>query len=97
PEIRRDGPGHCPICGMALEPLEPTVDEAPNPELIDMSRRFWMSVALTLPLLRSHVGVAQDAQPQHVHADRPRRRSCLRLQPRRRPCAAHFSRIASND
>jgi len=51
PEIRRDGPGHCPICGMALEPLDPTVDEAPNPELIDMSRRFWMSVALTLPLV----------------------------------------------
>ncbi len=51
PEIRRDGPGQCPICGMALEPLEPTVDEAPNPELIDMSRRFWVSAALSLPLV----------------------------------------------
>ena len=51
PEIRRDGPGQCPICGMALEPLEPTVDEAPNPELIDMSRRFWASAALSLPLV----------------------------------------------
>jgi Cu+-exporting ATPase len=50
PEIRRDRPGQCPICGMALEPLEPTVDEAPNPELIDMSRRFWISAALSLPL-----------------------------------------------
>ena len=51
PEIRRDGPGQCPICGMALEPLEPTVDEGPNPELIDMNRRFWISAALSLPLV----------------------------------------------
>ena len=50
PEIRRDGPGQCPICGMALEPLEPTLDEEPNPELIDMSRRFWVSTAFTAPL-----------------------------------------------
>ena len=50
PEIRRDGPGQCPICGMALEPLEPTLDEGPNPELIDMTRRFWVSAALTIPL-----------------------------------------------
>jgi Cu+-exporting ATPase len=49
PQIRRNGPGQCPICGMALELLEPTVDEAPNPELIDMSRRFWVSAALSLP------------------------------------------------
>ena len=51
PQIRRNGPGQCPICGMALEPLEPTVDEGPNPELIDMSRRFWVSAALSLPLV----------------------------------------------
>ncbi len=51
PEIRRDGPGQCPICGMALEPLEPSLEEGPNPELIDMSRRFWVSAALTLPLV----------------------------------------------
>jgi len=51
PEIRRDGPGQCPICGMALEPLEPSLEEGPNPELIDMSRRFWVSVALTVPLV----------------------------------------------
>ncbi|HEU5482031.1 MAG TPA: heavy metal translocating P-type ATPase, partial [Sphingomicrobium sp.] len=50
PEIRRNAPGSCPICGMALEPLEPTEDERPNPELIDMSRRFWVSAALTAPL-----------------------------------------------
>jgi P-type Cu+ transporter len=50
-EIRRDQPGQCPICGMALEPLEPTLDDGPNPELIDMSRRFWVSAALSLPLV----------------------------------------------
>jgi Cu+-exporting ATPase len=51
PEIRRDSPGACPICGMALEPMEPTLDEGPNPELVDMTRRFWVSAALTLPIL----------------------------------------------
>jgi Cu+-exporting ATPase len=51
PEIRRPGPGSCPICGMALEPLEPAAEEQANPELIDMSRRFWVSAALTLPLV----------------------------------------------
>ena len=51
PQIRQDHPGNCPICGMALEPLEPTAEEQSNPELIDMSRRFWVSSALTLPLV----------------------------------------------
>ncbi|MEO7178127.1 MAG: heavy metal translocating P-type ATPase [Allosphingosinicella sp.] len=50
PEIRQVGPGSCPICGMALEPEMPTLEEGPNPELIDMSRRFWFSAALSLPL-----------------------------------------------
>ena len=50
PEIRRDAPGPCPICGMALEPLEPTLEEGPNPELIDMTRRFWLSAMFTIPL-----------------------------------------------
>ena len=51
PEIRRDGPGTCPICGMGLEPLEPSAEEEANPELIDMSRRFWLSAALSIPLV----------------------------------------------
>lgn len=51
PQIRRSGPGQCPICGMALEPLEPTLDEEPNPELIDMNRRFWVGAALSVPLI----------------------------------------------
>ena len=50
PEIRQKGPGSCPICGMALEPLEVSLEEPENPELRDMSRRFWVSAALTLPL-----------------------------------------------
>jgi Cu+-exporting ATPase len=50
PEIVRSEPGSCPICGMALEPREVTVDEA-NPELVDMTRRFWTGVALTIPVL----------------------------------------------
>jgi len=51
PEIRRNGPGSCPICGMALEPLEPTLDEGPNPELIGMTRRMWVGAILSVPLL----------------------------------------------
>jgi Cu+-exporting ATPase len=51
PEIVRDGPGSCPICGMALEPRTVTVEEEENPELVDMRRRFWVSVALTIPVL----------------------------------------------
>ena len=56
PEIRRDGPGTCPICGMALEPLEPSLEEETNPELADMSRRFWVSAVLTLPLVALTAG-----------------------------------------
>ncbi|MGA7616470.1 MAG: YHS domain-containing protein, partial [Thermoanaerobaculia bacterium] len=51
PEIVRDEPGSCPICGMALEPRTVTAEEAESPELVDMRRRFFVSAALTLPLL----------------------------------------------
>ena len=51
PQIRQVGPGSCPICGMALEPLEPSLDDQPNPELVDMSRRLWISAALSIPLV----------------------------------------------
>jgi Cu+-exporting ATPase len=51
PEVRQVGPGACPICGMALEPELVSLDSGPNPELIDMTRRFWISVALTIPIL----------------------------------------------
>ncbi len=51
PQIRRDGPGTCPICGMALEPEAPSLDDGPNPELVDFTRRTWVAGALTVPLL----------------------------------------------
>jgi Cu+-exporting ATPase len=50
PEIVRDAPGSCPICGMALEPRVVTIEES-NPELDDMTRRFWLSTAITTPML----------------------------------------------
>ena len=49
PEIRQVGPGSCPICGMALEPDVVSLDAPPNPELADMTRRFWIGLALSLP------------------------------------------------
>src|ERR1700731_4338224 len=51
PEIVRPGPGSCPICGMALEPRTAVAEEEENPELVSMTRRFWVSVALTIPVL----------------------------------------------
>ncbi|MEO3427350.1 heavy metal translocating P-type ATPase [Pelagibius sp. CAU 1746] len=52
PEIVQDGPGDCPLCGMALEPMGiPTGEEGPNPELVDFTRRFWIGGVLTLPVL----------------------------------------------
>jgi P-type Cu+ transporter len=51
PEVRQAGPGSCPFCGMALEPVEVGLDDAPDPELASMARRFWGCLALTLPLL----------------------------------------------
>jgi Cu+-exporting ATPase len=50
PQIVQDGPGACPICGMALEPMVITLDAGPNPELVDMTRRFWIAAALTAPV-----------------------------------------------
>ena len=51
PEVVRNAPGFCPICGMALEPRTASLEEEDNSELIDMKRRFWVSAALSLPLL----------------------------------------------
>jgi Cu+-exporting ATPase len=59
PQIRQEGPGSCPICGMALEPVAVTAEAAPNHELRDMSRRFWTGLALALPVfvleMSSHI------------------------------------------
>ena len=51
PEIRQIGPGACPKCGMALEPVVASAEGEPNPELVDMTRRFWIGLALSLPVL----------------------------------------------
>ena len=49
PEVVRDMPGPCPLCGMALEPIAITADAEPDPELAVMSRRFWICAALAIP------------------------------------------------
>jgi P-type Cu+ transporter len=56
PEIRQVGPGSCPICGMALEPELVTPESGPNPELADMSRRFWIGLLLTVPIVVLDMG-----------------------------------------
>ena len=63
PQIVRDAPGSCPICGMALEPQTVTAAEGPDPQLVDMTRRFWVGVALTLPLLALVMGDMLPGQP----------------------------------
>ncbi len=65
PEIVQDHPGNCPICGMALEPRTVIAEAAPNPELIDMTRRFWIGGALTLPLLLLAMGPHFIGFPSH--------------------------------
>jgi len=60
PQIVRDHPGTCPICGMALEPRTVTAEEGPNPELVDMTQRFWISLGLSLPLV---IGAMADMLP----------------------------------
>jgi Cu+-exporting ATPase len=56
PEVRHNGPGDCPICGMALEPVVVTADAGPNPELVDMTRRFLVGLALTVPVVLLDMG-----------------------------------------
>jgi Cu+-exporting ATPase len=67
PEVRQVGPGSCPICGMALEPEQISLDDAPDPELIDMTRRFKVALVLTVPVfaieMGSHLGMARLVPP----------------------------------
>ena len=70
PQIVRDGPGSCPICGMALEPREVTAEDS-NPELADMTRRLWISVALAVPMLALMVSAFLPSMPmQHLFSAR---------------------------
>ena len=67
PEIRQKGPGSCPICGMALEPVTVSLEEQPNEELEDMTRRFWWSLALTIPVFAVMVSEFLPGHPiQHA-------------------------------
>ena len=63
PEIVRDGPGSCPICGMALEPRSVSLEEEDNPELRDMTRRFWVATAFTAPLVVIAMGDLLPGRP----------------------------------
>jgi Cu+-exporting ATPase len=65
PQIRQDGPGSCPICGMALEPVIATAEEEANPELVDMSRRFWVSLVGTVPLVVVAMAEMLPSMPLH--------------------------------
>ena len=56
PEVQRPGPGSCPICGMALEPMTPTLSDGPSPEFADMKRRFIIGLVLTLPVVALEMG-----------------------------------------
>src|SRR6218665_2290439 len=56
PQVRQMGPGSCPICGMALEPVLATAEQGESPELRDMTRRFWIGLALTLPAFALEMG-----------------------------------------
>jgi P-type Cu+ transporter len=68
PEVRQVGPGSCPICGMALEPEQVSLDDGPDPELIDMTRRFRIALALTVPVfvleMGRHLGLLHLVPPQ---------------------------------
>jgi Cu+-exporting ATPase len=72
PEIVRDDPGSCPICGMALEPRTITVAEEKNPELVDMTRRFWICAALTVPILLVAMADLVPVVSQPMHWASPR-------------------------
>ena len=84
PEIVRDAPGSCPICGMALEPVDAGARRT-NPELVDMTRRFWIGLALTLPVFALAMGemipgdpIAARARLDGPHLDPARARDAGR-------------------
>nr|WP_301539749.1 HAD-IC family P-type ATPase [Nocardioides sp. zg-DK7169] len=73
PQVRQRGPGVCPICGMALEPVTVSADDGPSPELVDMTRRFWVAVVLSVPVVVLGMGAElidalRDAVPPRTSA-----------------------------
>ena len=91
PQIVRPAPGSCPICGMALEPRTVTAKQEENPELRDMTRRFWVAVVLTAPLLVIAMGSMLSSTFMHHDRSEPQRpadqSAAIRIPPRhpRRP------------
>jgi Cu+-exporting ATPase len=75
PQIRQEGPGTCPICGMALEPEEPSLNDGPNPELVDFTRRLWVAGVLAVPLL----AISMVAEMLGVHVVSPAASPWLQL------------------
>jgi Cu+-exporting ATPase len=75
PQIREPGPGHCPICGMALELEIASADAGPDPELADMTRRFWVALVLTIPVF----GLEMGAHMLNLHALSPTVSSWVQL------------------
>jgi Cu+-exporting ATPase len=63
PEIRQIGPGSCPLCGMALEPAQVSLDDGPNPELLDFSTRMWIAAALAVPVMALDMGAHLVGRP----------------------------------
>ena len=74
-QIRQPGPGHCPICGMALEPELASADAGPDPELADMTRRFWIALVLTVPVF----GLEMGGHMLNLHALSPAVSSWIQL------------------
>ena len=98
PEIVRDEPGSCPICGMALEPRTVTAVDEPNRELVDMSKRFWLSVAFSVPLFVMAMTDMLPAIRWSIGSVRRRCVGCSSRWPRRWCCggAGRFSSAAGN-
>jgi P-type Cu+ transporter len=67
PQIRQLGPGNCPICGMALEPVTMAAETGPSAELVDMTRRFWIGAALSLPVVILEMGAHLPGLNLHQH------------------------------
>ena len=76
PEVRQAGPGSCPLCGMALDPLEPSADAGANPELVDMRRRFWIGLPLACLVLVLGRRGTRRRRGLRGFSSRSRRRSC---------------------
>ena len=70
PQVRQMGPGNCPICGMALEPVLATAETAEVPNCADMTRRFWIGAALTVPVFALEMGGHLDDLNHTVSATR---------------------------